>query len=499
MNRVIVIGSGFAGLSAATRLAQRGYDVTLLEKNDVPGGRARVFEADGFTFDMGPSWYWMPDIFEDYFAEFGKKPSDYYNLVRLDPSYKVVFGPTQDMDLPADMPGLRNLFESIEPGSAERLDEFLRQAAYKYKVGIKNFVWKPSRRVSEFLSLKLLYDVTRLDVFQSFATHVRKFFKDPRLLQLVEFPILFLGATAQKTPAMYSLMNYAEMTMGTWYPMGGMHEIVRGMVTLAEEMGVKIILNQNVRHISVQEGRADRVLTAEGTYEADIVVAGADYHHVDTQLLAEPYQNYNEGYWDKRVMAPSSLLFYLGINKKVPKLTHHNLFFDEDFALHSHEIYEDPKWPSRPLFYVSAPSKTDPGVAPEDSENLFVLIPVAPGLSGDTEAVREKYYDLVMERLEAYVGESVRPHVVFKRSYAHSEFIADYNAFKGNAYGLANTLRQTAILKPSLKNKKVENLYYTGQLTVPGPGVPPSLISGLVVAKEVEKEFPLKKKAPIAK
>ena len=390
------------------------------------------------------------------FAEFAKKPSDYYNLVRLDPSYKVVFGPTQDMDLPAEMSGLRNLFESIEPGSAARLDEFLRQAAYKYKVGIKKFVWKPSRKVSEFLSLKLLYDVTRLDVFQPFATHVRKFFKDPRLLQLVEFPILFLGATAQKTPAMYSLMNYAEMTMGTWYPMGGMHQIVRGMVTLAEEMGVKIILNQNVRHISVKEGRADRVLTEDATYEADIVVAGADYHHVDSQLLAEPYQNYDEGYWDSRVLAPSSLLFYLGINKRVPKLTHHNLFFDEDLALHSHEIYEDPQWPSRPLFYVSAPSKTDPSVAPEGSENLFVLIPVAPGLSGDTEEVREKYYNLVMERLEAYVGEPIRPQVVFKRSYAHSEFISDYNAFKGNAYGLANTLRQTAILKPSLKSKKVK-------------------------------------------
>ena len=489
--RVIVIGSGFAGLSAATQLAQDGYDVTVLEKNSVPGGRARVFHEQGFVFDMGPSWYWMPDVFDDYFARFGKKTSDYYKLVRLDPSYKVIFGPMQAVDLPADMPGLRALFESIEPGAAAQLDEFLRQAAYKYEVGIKKFVWKPSRKIKEFLSLKLLYDVTRLDVFQPFASHVRKFFKDPRLLQLVEFPILFLGATAEKTPAMYSLMNYAEMKLGTWYPMGGMHEIVRGMVALAEEKGVKIILNQNVRHIAVEKGEATRVLTAEGTYEGDIVVAGADYHHVDSQLLAEPYQNYTEDYWDRRVMAPSSLLYYLGVNKRVPKLTHHNLFFDEDFALHSHEIYEDPKWPSRPLFYVSAPSKTDPGVAPEGCENLFVLIPVAPGLTDDTEEVREKYYNLIMERLEAYVGEDIRPHVVYKRSYAHADFREDYNAFKGNAYGLANTLRQTAILKPSLKNKKVRNLYYTGQLTVPGPGVPPSLISGLVVAKEVEKEYPL--------
>lgn len=489
--RVIVIGAGFAGLSAATQLADLGYDVTILEKNSVPGGRARVFSEQGFVFDMGPSWYWMPDIFDDYFARFGKKTSDYYKLVRLDPSYKVIFGPHEAVDLPADMAGLRALFESIEPGAAEQLDEFLRQAAYKYEVGIKKFVWKPSRKLKEFLSLKLLYDVTRLDVFQPFASHVRKFFKDPRLLQLVEFPILFLGATAEKTPAMYSLMNYAEMKLGTWYPMGGMHEIVRGMVALAEEKGVKLILNQNIQHIAVEKGQATQVLTDEATYEGDIVVAGADYHHVDSQLLTKPYQNYDEAYWGRRVMAPSSLLYYIGVNKRVPKLTHHNLFFDEDFALHSQEIYEDPKWPSRPLFYVSAPSKTDPSVAPEGCENLFLLIPVAPGLSDDTEEVREKYYNLVMERLEAYVGEAIRPHVVYKRSYAHSEFREDYNAFKGNAYGLANTLRQTAILKPSLKNRKVKNLYYTGQLTVPGPGVPPSLISGLVVAKEVAKEFPL--------
>lgn len=489
--RVIVIGAGFAGLSAATQLADLGYDVTILEKNSVPGGRARVFREQGFVFDMGPSWYWMPDVFDDYFARFGKKTSDYYKLVRLDPSYKVIFGPNQAVDLPADMAGLRALFESIEPGAATQLDEFLRQAAYKYEVGIKKFVWKPSRKIKEFLSLKLLYDVTRLDVFQPFASHVRKFFKDPRLLQLVEFPILFLGATAEKTPAMYSLMNYAEMKLGTWYPMGGMHEIVRGMVALAEEKGVKLILNQNIRHIAVEKGKATRVLTAEATYEGDIVVAGADYHHVDSQLLAEPYQNYNEAYWDSRVMAPSSLLYYIGVNKRVPKLTHHNLFFDEDFALHSREIYEAPQWPSRPLFYVSAPSKTDPSVAPEGCENLFLLIPVAPGLTDDTEEVREKYYNLLMDRLESYVGEAIRPHVVYKRSYAHSEFRGDYNAFKGNAYGLANTLRQTAILKPSLKNRKVKNLYYTGQLTVPGPGVPPSLISGLVVAKEVAKEFPL--------
>lgn len=486
--RVLVIGAGFAGLAAATSLADKGYDVTILEKNALPGGRARVFQADGFTFDMGPSWYWMPDVFETYFARFDKKPSDYYHLVRLDPSYTVVFGPDEVIDLPAGLENLEALFESIEPGSGPQLREFLKQASYKYDVGINKFVWKPSRSVTEFLSLKLLYDVTRLDVFQSFASHARKFFKHPRLLEIIEFPVLFLGATPENTPAMYSLMNYAEMAMGTWYPMGGMHEIVRAMVSLAEEKGVKILLNQTVQKIDVLNGKATEVVTDQGIFETDVVVAGADYNHVETKLVASENRNYDDNYWSKRVMAPSSLLFYLGISKRIPRLQHHNLFFDEDFKRHAQEIYETPQWPTKPLFYASAPSKTDSSVAPEGCENLFLLIPVAPDLTDD-DATRERYFDMIMNRLETYVGENVRDHIIFKRSYAHSDFKSDYNAFRGNAYGLANTLMQTAILKPSLKNKRVNNLFYTGQLTVPGPGVPPSLISGLVVADEVAKEF----------
>ncbi|MFN3382278.1 MAG: phytoene desaturase family protein, partial [Runella zeae] len=289
-------------------------------------------------------------------------------------------------------------------------------------------------------------------------------------------------------PAMYSLMNYAEIALGTWYPMGGMHEIVKGMVSLAQEKGVNILCNQNVEKIEITGSKAKKVITQHTSFEADVVVAGADYHHVDTQLLGE-YRNYSDQYWDKRTLAPSSLLYYLGVNKRIPKLLHHNLFFDEDFKQHAHEIYTQPQWPSKPLFYVSAPSKTDPTVAPAGHENLFILIPVAPDLKDDDEATREYYFDLVMNRLEAYVGEEIRPHIVYKRTFAHSDFRADYNAFKGNAYGLANTLLQTAFLKPKLKNKKVANLFYTGQLTVPGPGVPPSLISGLVVADEVVKEF----------
>lgn len=483
--KVIVIGAGFSGLSTATELADKGYEVTIFEKNDTAGGRARVFRTQGFTFDMGPSWYWMPDIFDNYFARFGKKTSDYYTLKRLDPSYSVILSEDEVVDMPADYTELKSLFESIETGAGASLDRFLEQAAYKYKVGIQKFVWKPSVSITEFVSLKLLVDAFRMDVFSSFHSHVRKFFKSSTLLKLMEFPILFLGAISQNTPAMYSLMNYAEIKLGTWYPMGGMHEIVKGMVELAQSKGVQIRYQAEVTGFAIEAGQVKGVKTAEGVFEADAVVASADYHHVET-LLGEAHRNYDEAYWDKRIMAPSSLLFYLGINKRLPRLKHHNLFFDRDFTVHSHEIYTDPSWPSDPLFYASAPSLTDPAVAPEGCENLFLLIPVAPNLA-DTDEVREQYFNQLMDRLEAYCGVSIRDSIVYKRSYAHQDFMNDYHAFKGNAYGLANTLMQTAFLKPSLKNRNLGNMFYTGQLTVPGPGVPPSLISGIVVATEVDQ------------
>jgi len=488
MKKVVVIGAGFAGISAATTLAQQGFDVTILEKNTVPGGRARHFKAEGFTFDMGPSWYWMPDVFENYFKRFGKSVNDYYELMRLDPSYAVVFGEGDVLNVPANMAEFEATLEAMEPGSAAKLKRFLAQAAYKYEVGINDLVYKPSRSLFEFADPKLLVDMLRMDIFQSFDKHIRKFFKHDKILRLMEFPILFLGAIPQNTPALYSLMNYADISLGTWYPKGGMYKIVEGMVKLAEEMGVKLELGAEVQSVKLQGGKLHGLVTAKGDFDADIVVAGADYHHIDQQLIPEPYRNYTPDYWDKRVMAPSSLLFYLGVNKPLKNLLHHNLFFDYDLGPHAHEIYVDPQWPTDPLFYVCVPSKTDATVAPEGMENVFLLMPVAPGLS-DSEEVREKYYQMIMDRLERLTGQSIREHVVYKRSFAHNDFIQDYHAFKGNAYGLANTLLQTAILKPSLKSKKIKNLYFTGQLTVPGPGVPPSLISGQVVGQEVAKDY----------
>lgn len=485
--KVVVIGAGFAGLAAAANLAADGFEVTVLEKNDVPGGRARQFSAQGFVFDMGPSWYWMPDVFEQFFARFGKKVSDYYDLVRLDPSYTIHFGPGDRMDLPAGQEALEQMFEHYEPGSAPRLRKFLAEAEYKYRVGMTEFVHKPSHSIREFADWRIVSSLFRLQMFTSLSSHVRGLFKHEQLIKLLEFPVLFLGATPEKTPALYSLMNYADMALGTWYPMGGMYKIVEAMVSVAKEMGAKIELGQEVEHIQVSGGKARLVRTKSGAeYPADVVVGAADYHHIDAHLLDAGGRNYSGNYWDKRTMAPSSLIYYLGINKRLKGLLHHNLFFDEDFSLHTREIYETPKWPEKPLFYVSAPSVTDPSVAPEGCENLFILIPVAPGLD-DTPPIREHYYNLVMQRLSRLTGQRIGESVVYRRTYAHTDFVNDYHAFKGNAYGLANTLRQTAFLKPKMKNRHIHNLFYTGQLTVPGPGVPPSLISGQVVAREVLK------------
>lgn len=484
MKKIAIIGAGFSGLSAATCLAHAGYEVTVFEKNSTAGGRARQLDADGYIFDMGPSWYWMPDVFESYFGLFGKKVSEYYDLHRMDPSYRVVFSDKEHIDLPAGDEALIKLFGEIEPGSGARLRQFLKEAKEKYDIALREFIFKPGISWMEFARPALLPSVLKLHIFRSMTGYIRKFFRDPRLIKILEFPVLFLGAAPSETPALYSLMNYADMSLGTWYPTGGMYSVVKGMVKLAEEKGVRFRYDTPVEAIRIENNHVIGIDTRRGAYGCDALVASADYHHVEQHLLAPEFRTYDERYWDKRVLAPSSLLFYLGLNKKLDNVLHHTLFFDTDFDLHAREIYADQKWPTSPQFYLSCSSMTDNTVAPPGCDALVILVPVAPGLS-DGEEIREKYFNMIMNRLEHVTGQSVRPHVVVKRSYALSDFIADYNSYKGNAYGLANTLRQTATLKPSMINRKVRNLFYCGHLTVPGPGVPTAIISGRIVAKEL--------------
>jgi phytoene desaturase len=488
--QAIVIGSGFSSLSAACYLAKDGWQVKVLEKNETLGGRARKFSEAGFTFDMGPSWYWMPDVFDKFFADFGYKTSDFYELIRLDPSYRVIFDENTDWEIPANFEALCALFEKEEQGAGKQLVAFLEDAKYKYDVGINDLVYKPGLSVTEFLDKRVIGGLFKLDLIQNISVTIRKRFKSPRLIELLEFPVLFLGAKPEKTPALYSMMNYADMKLGTWYPKGGMHKIVEAMVEVANRLGVVFETNQEVVSVVTSGKKITSVVTKTAVFEADVVVNGADYHHFEQHVLPKSLRNYSEKYWKKRVMAPSCLIYYVGLNTKVNKLLHHNLFFDKDFKKHAEEIYDVPTWPSDPLMYVSVTSKTDSTAAPEGSENLFILIPVATDLE-DTEAIKEQYFKQSMQRLELYTGQKLLQHVVYKRAYAQSNFKADYHAFRGNAYGLANTLKQTAMLKPSLISPQIKNLFYTGQLTVPGPGVPPAIISGNVVATQINKQYQL--------
>lgn len=488
MQKINIIGSGFAGLSAACYLAKEGHEVHIIEQHDRPGGRARKFEAEGFVFDMGPSWYWMPDVFESFFSDFGKSVSDYYQLERLDPSYEIIYKKQGSIEVPADMTSLLQLFEKIEPGSGEKLKVFLKEAKYKYEVGMGDFVRKPSHSVAEYFDIRILKSVFKLQMFSSISSQIRKLFKDERLIKMLEFPVLFLGAKPEDTPAMYSLMNYADLSLGTWYPMGGMHRVISGMTQLAEELGVEFHFNTKVAGINVENGVSQSLSTENGELDTDYVLATGDYHHIEQHLLKPSYRMYSEGYWDKRTMAPSCLIFYIGLDKKIIGLHHHTLFFDESFDRHGDQIYKDPKWPDRPLFYICAPSVTDDSVAPEGCENLFILMPLAVDLE-DSEQERERCFHIICDRILDKLGHDIRQHILYKRSYCINDFKDDYGAFKGNAYGLANTLRQTAFLKPKMKNTKVKNLFFAGQLTTPGPGVPPSIISGQVAATEIIKSI----------
>jgi phytoene desaturase len=488
MAKIAVIGSGFSGLSAAAFLSKAGHQVEVFEKNDQPGGRARQLKTpEGYVFDMGPSWYWMPGVFEKFFNDLGSQVSQLYDLRLLDPSFTVVTGKSSFINIPAGYAELRNLFESIEPGSAYALDRFMKEAQFKYETGMEKLVYQPGLSFTELFDSNLLTGAIRLQVFSSFSKHVRKYFSHPVLISIMEFPVLFLGAMPSQTPALYSLMNYAGLKLGTWYPNGGFGKVVKSIVSIAESYGAVFHYSSPVEKIFVEGKKANAILVNGQKKYFDSIVASADYAFVENELIDEPYRNYNKGYWNKKIMAPSCLIFFVGLNRKLKNLQHHTLFFDEDFNAHAKEIYTKPQWPTRPLFYLCNPSKTDNSVAPEGHENLFFLMPLAAGLE-DNEELREKYFAVMLERLEQHSGErELEAHIDFKKSYCINDFTNDYHSYKGNAYGLANTLFQTAQFKPSIRNRKLSNLFYTGQLTVPGPGVPPSLISGQIAAKQVLK------------
>jgi len=478
-----IIGSGFSSLAAACYLAKEGNKVIVYEKNASIGGRARQLKKEGFTFDMGPSWYWMPDVFERFFSDFNKKPSDYYELIKLSPAYRVYYGINDFITIADNLEEIIKTFETIEEGSGKVLAKFMAEAKSNYDIAIKDLVYRPGVSALELITTETALKVGQF--FSNISKDVRKKFKNQRLIQILEFPVLFLGAKPSDTPSFYSFMNYADFGMGTWHPKTGMYDVIRGMEHLALELGVKFETNSNIEKIIVENKKAVALHIQGKRIDADIILSGADYHHTET-LLEPEYRAYSEKYWESKTFAPSSLLFYVGFNKKIENISHHALFFDVDFNQHAKDIYDEPKWPENPLFYANFPSITDKTAAPEGMESGFFLIPLAPGIE-DTPELRETYFEKIISRFETLTNQNIKENIIFKDSFCKLDFEEVYNSYKGNAYGMANTLMQTAFLRPKLKSKKVKNLYFTGQLTVPGPGVPPALISGKLVADLIKK------------
>jgi phytoene desaturase len=484
---ISILGSGFSSLSAACYLAKMGYEVSVFEKNAEFGGRARQFKESGFTFDMGPSWYWMPDVFERFFNDFDKTSADFYNLKKLNPAYHVYFGENDYIAIPDEIEKICNVFEKEEKGSSIELLKFMKMAKENYKIAVTDMLYKmPGISPLELITIDTVKRVGYF--FTNIKKQVHKRFKNPKLRSILEFPVLFLGAESSNTPAFYNFMNYADFGLGTWQPDNGFYDVVKAMIKIGKSFGVKYYNNSNVTQIVTKNASATGIMVNNKIINSLYILSGADYNHTET-LLPESKRQYSQKYWSNKTLAPSSLLFYLGFDKKLKNLTHHNLFFDTDFNLHSKEIYKDPKWPSKPLFYANFTSMTNNHTAPEGCENGFILVPIAPDLK-DNEVLREKYFNIVIDRIENITKQTIKENIIYKKSFCVNDFVGEYNSYKGNAYGLANTLLQTSFLRPKLKSSKVKNLFFTGQLTVPGPGVPPSVISGKLVADLIDNTNP---------
>ncbi|USZ68605.1 phytoene desaturase family protein [Halorussus salilacus] len=484
---VAVVGSGFGGLSTACYLADTGADVTVLEKNEQLGGRASTLERDGFRFDMGPSWYLMPDVFERFFGHFDRSPGEYYELEHLDPHYRIFFKDGDRITVTADREETKRTFEEYEDGAADALDDYLAEAENTYEIGMEHFVYTDRPRFRDYVDWDVVRHARGLSFLGSMDEHVADYFDHPKLRQIMQYTLVFLGGSPTTTPALYNLMSHVDFNLGVYYPEGGMAGVVDGIAELGRELGVEYRTDAEVEAIRGSAGDF-RVETADGFHRADFVVSDADYAHTEQELLTPDERQYDEDYWDSRTYAPSAFLLYLGVEGDVEPLAHHSLVLPTDWDPHFERTFEDPGWPEDPAYYLCVPSETDDSVAPEGHSNLFALVPIAPGLDDDEET-RQRYRDFVLDDVAENTGVDLRDRIVVEERFSVSEFADRYNSREGTALGLAHTLRQTGPLRPGHRSSELDGLYFTGSYTTPGIGVPMCLISGEHTADALLEDY----------
>ncbi|MDG5777512.1 phytoene desaturase family protein [Haloarculaceae archaeon H-GB1-1] len=542
---VVIVGSGFGGLSTACYLADAGLDVTVVEKNEQLGGRASTLERDGFRFDMGPSWYLMPDVFERFFDHFGKRPSDYYELTHLDPHYRIFFKdgearrassnraaeprggetprvssnraveprdgevprtsggrttalPPNAVDVTGDVEQTKALFEAYEPGAGEAFERYLDGAREAYEVGMEHFVYEERPRFRDYADWSVVKNARGLSLLSSMQDHVAGFFDHPKLQQIMQYTLVFLGGSPANTPALYKLMSHVDFNLGVYYPQGGMGRVVDALVDLGTELGVEYHTGAPVTAIRGERGnfRVETTGSASAdqnghgrTFTADVVVSDADYAHTEQELLEPADRQYDADYWTSKTYAPSAFLTYLGVEGELDDLAHHTLVLPSDWDRHFERIFDRPAWPADPAYYLCVPSKTDDGVAPPGHANMFALVPIAPGLDDGPER-RQQFRDQLLDDIAANTGVELRDRIVVEEHFSVSEFADRYNSQFGTALGLAHTLRQTGPMRPNRRSSALDGLYFTGSYTTPGIGVPMCLISGEHTADAVTADLP---------
>ncbi len=504
--KVIIIGSGYGGLSSAALFAEAGFDVEIFEKNAHIGGRAGMIEVgkdkngiwreqsisakpkkDTFRFDTGPSWYLMPDVFEHYFKLLGEDINDHLDLIRLDPSYQVVFKDTLigltkiHGNLTKDKPTL----EALEPQAVEKLEKYLHSSSKQYKIAMERFLYKNYDSVRDFMTPQMMTEGLKLNVLSNLEKYVSKKFTSKELQKILLYHVVFLGASPKNTPALYNIMSHVDFKQGVFYPMGGIYELTKSLAKLCEDRGVKIHLSSPVSSIEVSGGRATGVIAGGKELKADIVISNADRHFTDTQLLDSGHREFSAKSWGKRTMAPSALLMYLGIEGEYPELEHHNLVFSKDWNKNFKAIFDTKALPDDPSFYVCNPNKTDPSVAPKGHENIFALVPL-PATLKFSEQDYQDYAEKILDTMERQLRmPGFKNKIVYKKLYTAKEFESDYHSYQGTALGFAHTLKQTAIFRPNNQHPKIPNLLYVGATTVPGIGMPMCLISAELAYKRL--------------